>query len=86
MTLGTPTTLTSWRISFERRLILRPRAWPKVLLCVIDVDCVCLNCLNCEQVINENLQHLNQNINHHPNPPTLAPQGPAEYRGLDEFC
>ncbi|KAF1868301.1 hypothetical protein Lal_00000694 [Lupinus albus] len=38
------------------------------------------------QNVNENLQHLNQNINHHPNPPPLAPQGPAEYRELDEFC
>ncbi|KAF1872187.1 hypothetical protein Lal_00039347 [Lupinus albus] len=38
------------------------------------------------QNVNENLQHLNQNINHHPNPPPLVPQGLAEYRGLDEFC
>ncbi|KAF1858906.1 hypothetical protein Lal_00044995 [Lupinus albus] len=36
--------------------------------------------------VNENLQHLNQNINHHPNPPPLVRQGPAEYHGLDEFC
>ncbi|KAF1895988.1 hypothetical protein Lal_00046744 [Lupinus albus] len=38
------------------------------------------------QNMNENLQHLNQNAAPSPNPHPLAPQGPVEYRGFDEFC
>ncbi|KAF1862595.1 hypothetical protein Lal_00014135 [Lupinus albus] len=36
--------------------------------------------------MNENLQHLNQNVTPSPNPHPLLPQGSVEYRGLDEFC
>ncbi|KAF1879862.1 hypothetical protein Lal_00014162 [Lupinus albus] len=38
------------------------------------------------QQVNENLQNLNQNPTSSPNPHPLVPPGPAEYRGLDEFC
>ncbi|KAF1879714.1 hypothetical protein Lal_00039769 [Lupinus albus] len=36
--------------------------------------------------VNENLQSLNQNAAPSPSSQPLVPQGPAEYRGLDEFC
>ncbi|KAF1895754.1 hypothetical protein Lal_00037870 [Lupinus albus] len=36
--------------------------------------------------MNENLQHLNQNATPSPSSQPLVPPGPAEYRGLDEFC
>ncbi|KAF1879619.1 hypothetical protein Lal_00033277 [Lupinus albus] len=38
------------------------------------------------QQVNENLQRLNQNASPSPSSDPLVPPGPAEYRGLDEFC
>ncbi|KAF1868297.1 hypothetical protein Lal_00000690 [Lupinus albus] len=38
------------------------------------------------QQMNEKLHSLNQNPAPSPNSQPLAPQGPAKYRGLDEFC
>ncbi|KAF1862620.1 hypothetical protein Lal_00013381 [Lupinus albus] len=36
--------------------------------------------------MNENLQHLNQNVTPSPSSQPLVPPRSAEYRGLDEFC
>ncbi|KAF1884103.1 hypothetical protein Lal_00046389 [Lupinus albus] len=38
------------------------------------------------QQINKNLHNLNQNLAPSPSSHPLVPPGPAEYRGLDEFC
>ncbi|KAF1888446.1 hypothetical protein Lal_00011217 [Lupinus albus] len=38
------------------------------------------------QQVNENLHNLNQNLAPSPSSQPLVPPGPAEYRGLDEFC
>ncbi|KAF1898408.1 hypothetical protein Lal_00042100 [Lupinus albus] len=38
------------------------------------------------QQVNENLHNLNQNPAPSPSSHPLVPPGPAEYRGLDEFC
>ncbi|KAF1897711.1 hypothetical protein Lal_00032469 [Lupinus albus] len=40
----------------------------------------------CPEEEDEGDRHLNQNATPGPNPQTLAPQGPIEYWGLDEFC